>query len=966
MDNNNSDFLPMLSISKEKAHKNLEDAKNYITIDLKNIASILSQYHPLEIARLSVWESRKVESQSKDSFVKSTYRLLPILIQSVLVSNLFVPSSNNRDVKNKDWQRILSLSEDVARKLSRYIDNLVILNLNDGLVCREDIMDYRANVYQQFFPSEKTHDIINRERAIAEASFEWDSRKVEETFSIPPQRLVKDLYDISDKALTVIDDLVRDVSIFKDTVETKMAKIRLNDPSLSEDGARHMVYMEPDVRAENQRLTGLRDDFDLFRPEFLSAITNQTMDVLSSELGKVDILSLLFEKGLWSATCYPFIKLSGMYFTFVARYLLAIYQRFSSAVMQLDSRESACADNALSSIFTATDVVGVYSINGKKIDVEVLSPLGEINLVSEPDLWQQRMKRRSSEMEARPQLGHKMLIVNTDGEEELERLDDEIYLTSVLYLLKIKDESSLRTAFYETIFGPLSESVVEGTVFDDDVYDDEQFNVEEIENDPDELMLDELEDDEYTFDPDKEEEDEEDYPDPMEITRSEMTEEERAENERMYESNHERVVSELEKDVDNSQYTVVDEDDVVSEDEVRQDDDYEDPDQLDFLDLLDEFDEDEEEDEEEEESEDDASPSVEEDEDDVILDEDDEEAESTLSDESEEERGEEIYQESIDELEREQEAVEEEKEEIDPPTTVELEEEEEKPNVIKELDEEVKAPEGEVGDEEEVPPVKEDDAEDGVENETMQEKKDERTVSGILDFSLMEDEVSDDDPSDDAVAPEYSEPDEYQDLVVEEDEQEDDEEELPELDEIVHKDGNVDAGAGFSEQGEGKIVLEYDDGSSEDGDFLESPKYSRIIRDIARKVEGDAESLYEFLEKEDESVLEYFDKVIHDSWERQQLDGKDKMFSVFEYDMSLLLSKGMIYDDLRLQELMNNAGAVMYSKGKSRWNALLLYINSDYVVESAKMLKITRSSFSSSDWKIVTNIGDALIARKGR
>ncbi|HIS13069.1 MAG TPA: hypothetical protein IAA76_00600, partial [Candidatus Ornithospirochaeta stercorigallinarum] len=286
--------------------------------------------------------------------------------------------------------------------------------------------------------------------------------------------------------------------------------------------------------------------------------------------------------------------------------------------------------------------------------------------------------------------------------------------------------------------------------------------------------------------------------------------------------------------------------------------------------------------------------------------------------------------------------------------TVELEEEEEKPNVIKELDEE------------EVPPVKEDDAEDGVENETIQEKKDERTVSGILDFSLMEDEVSDDDSSDDAVAPEYSEPDEYQDLVVEEDEQEDDEEELPELDEIVHKDGNVDAGAGFSEQGEGKIVLEYDDGSSEDGDFLESPKYSRIIRDIARKVEGDAESLYEFLEKEDESVLEYFDKVIHDSWERQQLDGKDKMFSVFEYDMSLLLSKGMIYDDLRLQELMNNAGAVMYSKGKSRWNALLLYINSDYVVESAKMIKITRSSFSSSDWKIVTNIGDALIARKGR
>ena len=217
MDNSNSDFLPMLSISKEKALKNLEEAKNYIIIDLKNIASILSSYHPLEIARMSIWESRKVERKSKDSFTRSTYRLLPILIQSVLVSDLFFASSNNRDVKNKDWQRVLSLAEDVARKLSRYIDNLTIVHLNDGLVSREDIIDYRAGLYEQYFPSEKTHDIIRRERALALASFEWDESAVEETFSVSPERLVKDLYDISDKALDVIDNLVSDVSAFKDT-----------------------------------------------------------------------------------------------------------------------------------------------------------------------------------------------------------------------------------------------------------------------------------------------------------------------------------------------------------------------------------------------------------------------------------------------------------------------------------------------------------------------------------------------------------------------------------------------------------------------------------------------------------------------------------------------------------------------------------------------------------------------------
>ena len=199
--------------------------------------------------------------------------------------------------------------------------------------------------------------------------------------------------------------------------------------------------------------------------------------------------------------------------------------------------------------------------------------------------------------------------------------------------------------------------------------------------------------------------------------------------------------------------------------------------------------------------------------------------------------------------------------------------------------------------------------------------------------------------------------------MEEEEKESEDEEALPELDELMSK-KEESRSESFSDGKDGKIVLEYDDGKEEEGISLKCR--SRIIREIAEKVEGDAESLYSFLTKEDESVLEYFDKVIHDSWEKQQIDGKDKMFSVFEYDMSLLLSKGRIYDDLRLQELMNNAGAVMCSQGKKEWNALLIYINKNYEVESAKMVKLDKASFSSSNWKIVTNIADALIARKNR
>lgn len=951
MDNSNSDFLPMLSISKEKALKNLEEAKNYIIIDLKNIASILSSYHPLEIARMSIWESRKVERKSKDSFTRSTYRLLPILIQSVLVSDLFFASSNNRDVKNKDWQRVLSLAEDVARKLSRYIDNLTIVHLNDGLVSREDIIDYRAGLYEQYFPSEKTHDIIRRERALALASFEWDESAVEETFSVSPERLVKDLYDISDKALDVIDNLVSDVSAFKDTVEAKMAKIKENDPSLSEDGARHMAYMDASIRAENQRLSGLRDDFDLFRPEFLSSITNETMDALSSELGKVDMITLLFGQGLWSATCYPFIRLSGMYFTFVARYLLAIYQRFSSAVMHIGYMVSACADNALSSLFTATDVVDVYSFNGKKVDVVVLSSLGEINLVSSPELWQQRMKRRSIEMEAKPQLGHKMLIVNPDGSEEMEELGEDVLLTSSLYLLKVREDASLRRPFYETIFGSYTVEDGESVLEEDDIFDedDHAFTVEEDEED-ERLELEDLDvEDEYTFDPDSEEDEDDDYPDPMEVERSEMSPEERLENERMYEANHERVVSELEADVDNSQYEGVD-DDELDDSQESQTEDFDDPDQLDFLDLLDEFDSDDEEDDadlEEEESAD--SDILEEEIDDEdyssdypetsaisgdvedkspveegakesssdIADAESEDAEPQfvkLEEESDVpdavmEDGEKIYDEALDAVDAEMEEIDEAREENDPPTDAELERQEDKEAVISEIE--------------------------------ASREQEEDSVASIS---------------------QTSNEDEYLDLCAQDDGSQD-EAELLELEDLNGDENKRALNAGFDDDEDGKIVLEYDD---DEDDFLDSPKYSDIIRSIARKLEGEGDCFYSFLEREDESVISYFDRVIHDSWERQQADGKDKMFSVFEYDMSLLLSKGRIYDDLRLQELMNNAGAVMCSQSKNSWNALLLYINQDYVVESAKMIKLSRSSFSSSDWKIVTNIADALNARKNR
>ena len=76
-----------------------------------------------------------------------------------------------------------------------------------------------------------------------------------------------------------------------------------------------------------------------------------------------------------------------------------------------------------------------------------------------------------------------------------------------------------------------------------------------------------------------------------------------------------------------------------------------------------------------------------------------------------------------------------------------------------------------------------------------------------------------------------------------------------------------------------------------------------------------------------------------------------------------IASPNAVRDELRKEELLNNAGAVMYSKHREEWNALVLVINSSYELEDAFETVITPSSFSPSNWKICTIIGEQLIQR---
>ena len=143
--------------------------------------------------------------------------------------------------------------------------------------------------------------------------------------------------------------------------------------------------------------------------------------------------------------------------------------------------------------------------------------------------------------------------------------------------------------------------------------------------------------------------------------------------------------------------------------------------------------------------------------------------------------------------------------------------------------------------------------------------------------------------------------------------------------------------------------------------------------EIEEKAEGIVYSIYKelgkdsafasFIRSSDSGTLEELEEIIQSCWNRQQVEGKDKLFNIVDYSLSILLAHDSIRDDLRLSELLNNAGGVMYSRDMDTWKAVIVYINSSYTVEEAMEKTISRETFSASDWKRVTYIGEQMRKR---
>lgn len=1253
----NIDYRSLVTVGREKAVRNRDEALNYIRLDLGNLARILSGYHPLEILKMAFWEERRVSRTSKDENLKGASRLMPVVLQSVVQSDLYVPGSRNRNVQKKDWNRVLSICQDLARKLSRFLDAKTAIDFHDGKISADNVPAYRAALDCEFFADEVNASRIKGQADFSRAFLAGEDQKCMDAFGVSGEKMVDELEKLAIGSLDAIDRLREDSTVFKTMLMLQMAQIKgeSGNENLDEEELRRKALLDPALYQESLRLQGQRDDFDLFRPDFYTSLPSSAYKDISAAPGTLDIDEYLFEKGLWPSTCCPMIDLGGYYFTFIGKSILGITLRVLKEKLGLDDRLTAAAENVLASVFVPTDVEGVYSFDGKKIDVTLISALGEVNPYANPELFESRLERRNSEKTVNPLPGHKLLIVDPDGIEPLRKIDEDVFSASLYFMLLNKDDKDRRRNFYRTIFGELQmDGDVEPALeeLDDEVeepskedeaiereIEDDELAFEALEEDDEVLEVgDESSSDDVALDDDEREDEE--Y---LNVSRFDVPADIMEDNRRRYDENHEAIEEALSEDVVPDDYTEGDlEDDYLpphEEDEYVDDDEDEadaplnlsmdeedevepsaedeseevdevDRDQLDFLDLLDEYDELETDDTDEDKAygedekdkaedlgfQEDETDDTDEDRsygnevqiapvfNDILQseieteDRDDDVRESTSSDYGPVVISEPVRDNDVVEAPRSESYTQENTEEPDIPSDEELEEmldiddeespqqetpdpeedEEEKDTDFFDLDsDDSSSDDGGDEDEEdnldvasadffdidddmveddvsstEEPDSVYDDSESGKvfamdtseesvspcisgsaedDGKAVHEEKPEDGAVGVLSPAEFVDDASsnvekmpeepvdevsadipgisyegtddDDIPTftlldpDDEVEPDTGDETSGAVLLPEEefvrpgetDEVPEPEEEIVgsregqdmmpsvSLEEgmsssMIHdmptaEGGSEDDAAEASvalesesrypyeteENNSGNIVLEYEDDeleemedeastmrsesvlmdemeaderdkvftmgeedsvqtepetprpvaktTTEEARFedaavhvkeethtvdLENPKYSETIRQIAGCLQPDLGVFGSFIEKEERSVLDYFNSVVKQCWDRQCQDGKDKMFSIFEYDMSILLAKSKVHDALRETELMNNAGAVMYSKGKTEWNALVVYINRDYRVESAELRRICKEDFSPSNWKIVTIIGDELINRGQR
>ena len=1004
-------FSPVSVLSKlslQKAQRNLDDSKTYLFNDFRSIAKILSQYNPLEVMKMSLWEERRIDAVStKDEVKRRAAVLLPIILQSIVESDFMEGRGTSLEVKSKDWERLKSLSEDIVRRLARIIDSLSAIAICNGDSDVVEAEKLRSSIEKRLLPGSVDKESQEREIWRLRSQFEeipdFQSRMGSDYIAF-----ILNVQNISRYSLNCIDDLVRDVALYKEEYSLSEAQMRSSGEldGLTEKQIFDKITKKNHWEGRAQSLTDRRDGYSLFMPETYSSLPEEAYAQYSVKAFSLNIDAFI-SRGFWPAARYPFFEMDGKIYTFVGKHL-----PFFLSLSCLIDRFLASSRDVLS-IFNLMDC-DTYSYDGNKIEISVLPSVLDINPVLYPSSLRDILRRRKAEDSVQRKLGHKKLVVDPDMEEDMEKKDDVLYVSSAFLSRATVDKNAKRNLL-SSLLGVLELPKEEESIYTetDDYFEGSEPPLDDVEcekssyeyeyeyNDEDEdemsKKLDERYDNLTLVEYDKTtptEEEKKSLIDRYSLTDEIIKKSEEEENyeERMEKTLDDDIFDDTEEeehlddigvsDSDSEYYEEVEAGDEYIEEEKTPEDG-----QLDFFSILDDESSEEKEFEDELDEEDEESFEEEEKKEEILdndigLPDEEESVEEENIEETENILMDEVSDPALEMETEEAEApaeddviVEEEKESSGAEETLEPVETESEPSLDDSGEEDFVLPIATVDEE---PLVKETEEETN-HNPISSDSKEKEENSFVFDDSEVlpkAESVENKKPpmsfTDNLFAALGMEDDEEDTPIEEVAESTDLESSIEEMKEETSEEDNKmedspsheDPIEETQEEQEGEECV-MEDSPMEELQMEEEPAPPEIPGVIGEiyKTLGSSSSFAEFIKLSDEDTLSDLDDVIESCWNRQQMEGKDKMFNIPDYNLSIILARDSVRDELRLSELLNNAGGVMYSRDAENWNAVIVYIDSSHVVEKALERTITKDSFSPSDWKRVTYIGEQLKKR---
>jgi hypothetical protein len=140
---------------------------------------------------------------------------------------------------------------------------------------------------------------------------------------------------------------------------------------------------------------------------------------------------------------------------------------------------------------------------------------------------------------------------------------------------------------------------------------------------------------------------------------------------------------------------------------------------------------------------------------------------------------------------------------------------------------------------------------------------------------------------------------------------------------------------------------------------IESLWPASIIEIVEMSDRLDESPFFNICKVNDIELLKAIDHLIGKALDSQKIDGKDKMFTIPESNLTIVLPTNK-NDQLKRWERMNSLGSLMYSKDMDSWNSLTLTYNEDKKLKFIREWRLTKDSYSPVDWKFVVTTGSKL------